>query len=114
MAVADGAGEQGGELGLGAAEAVGVGRRDVEGDVDAAAAVGAHAEAAVGAAGERQDRFGAALAGDAEAVAGEREGDRARDDAALANGTGSGRGTTPPLAKATPLSSPARPAPIDR
>ena len=64
--VRDGAGEEGGELGFGAAEAVGVGRRDVEGDVDAAAAAGAHAEAAVGAAGERQDGFGAALAGDAE------------------------------------------------
>ena len=88
MALGDGAGEEGGDLGLGAAEAFGVGRGDVEGDVDAAGSPCAHAEAAVGTARERQDRLGPLLTGEADAVTGEREGDRARDDAAVREGHG--------------------------
>src|SRR5690606_6904847 len=82
----DGARQQSGELGLGAAEAVDVGGGDVERDVDAAAGLGADTEAAVGATGEGQDGLGAALAGHADAVAGEREGDGAGDDTALGEG----------------------------
>jgi hypothetical protein len=73
--VADGAGEEGGDLGFGAAEAVGVGGGDVEDDAGAAAGRGAHAEGAVGAAGEGEDGFGAPLAGEAEPVAAEGESD---------------------------------------
>src|SRR5262245_20233110 len=77
--VGDGAGEEGGELGLGAAEALHVRGGDVEGDGDAGASLRAHTEAAVGAAGEGEDGLRAALAGKSDAVAGEREGDRAGD-----------------------------------
>ena len=48
----------------------------------------AHPEASVGTARERQDRLGAPLAGKADAVAGERKGDGARDDAAVCEGHG--------------------------
>src|SRR6185295_13916623 len=83
LTLRDGAGQQGGELGLGAAEALNVRGADIDGDGDARAAVGADAEAAIGAAGEGQDGLGAAFAGQPQAVAGEREGDGAGDDAAL-------------------------------
>ena len=70
LAEGDGAGEQGGDLGFGAAEALDVGRGDVDGDRRAAVrGVGRDAEAAVGAARERQDRLGAAFAGEAGAAA---------------------------------------------
>ena len=75
------------DLRLGAAEALGVRRRDVDRHLHRARARagGADAEAAVGAAGERHHRFRARLAHEPQA-AGEREVGRRRDDAALREG----------------------------
>ena len=86
---ADGAGEQGGDLGFGARKLSASGVVTLKVTLTPPVPVGAHAETAVGTAGEWQDGLGAALAGEADATALQREGDRGLAiTPPLANGTG--------------------------